>query len=165
MNYKVLFMNKEIRFIKNWLRLVIAALIISGFTAIPVEKELEFLCRVFPTGSAVGNWLDQVYIAIRYTSNIYPFLAYGYDWLAFAHFVLAILFIGPLKDPVKNVWVIEFGIIACLLIIPTAFIAGHFRGIPVWWRIIDCSFGIAGLAPLLICLKKIKQIEPETTNN
>jgi hypothetical protein len=57
--------------------------------------------------------LDEVLIGIRHTSKDYPFLFYGYDWLAFAHFVLAILFIGPLRDPVKNKWVIEFGIIAC----------------------------------------------------
>jgi hypothetical protein len=158
-------MNNEIRSIRNWLRFFIVALFLSGFTAIPVEKELEFLCRLFPTGTSVGNWLDRIYIGFHDTNSTYPFLAYGYDWLAFAHFILAILFIGPLKNPVKNVWVIEFGIIACLLIIPYAFIAGHFRGIPVWWRIIDSSFGVAGLVPLLICLKKIKEIELETTNN
>jgi hypothetical protein len=158
-------MNTEIRIIKKWLRLFIAALIVSGFTAIPVEKELSFLCQIFPIGTSVGNWLDKVYMGFHHTNYNYPFLAYGYDWLAFAHFMIAILFIGALKNPVRNKWVIEFGIIACLLIIPYAFIAGHFRGIPVWWRIIDCSFGIAGLVPLLICLKKIKQIEPETTNN
>jgi hypothetical protein len=157
-------MNYKIRTIRNWLRFFIAALFVSGFTAIPVESELEFLCRVFPVGTSVGNWLDRIYMGFHDTNVNYPFLAYGYDWLAFAHFILAILFIGPLKDPVKNVWVIEFGFIACLLIIPYAFIAGHFRGIPVWWRIIDSSFGVAGLVPLLICLKKIKEIEPETTN-
>jgi hypothetical protein len=42
-------------------------------------------------------------------------------------FVLAILFIGPLRDPVKNKWVIEFGVIACILIIPFAMIAGTFQ--------------------------------------
>jgi hypothetical protein len=43
--------------------------------------------------------------------------------------------------------VIEFGVIACILIIPFAMIAGHFRGMPFWWRLIDCSFGIIGLVP------------------
>jgi len=37
----------------------------------------------------------------------YPFIAYGTDWLAFAHFVIAIAFIGPWRDPVRNVWVVE----------------------------------------------------------
>ncbi len=165
MKYKVLFMNKEIKTIRNWLRFFIVALILSGFTAIPVEKELSFLCRIFPTGTSVGNWLDKVYMGFHHTNNNYPFLAYGYDWLAFAHFSIAILFIGPLKNPIRNKWVIEFGVIACLLIIPCAFVAGHFRGIPVWWQLIDCSFGMIGLVPLTICLKKIKQLESETTNN
>jgi hypothetical protein len=92
-------------------------------------------------------------------------LAYGYDWLAFAHFVLAILFIGPLKDPVRNKWVIEFGMIACVLIIPFAFIAGHFRGIPVGWRLIDCAFGVIGIIPLSICLSKIIMVEKEINKN
>ncbi|MHC4498648.1 MAG: hypothetical protein ACYS21_05980, partial [Planctomycetota bacterium] len=59
----------------------------------------------------------------------------------------------------KNVWVIEFGIIACLLIIPVALIAGQIRGIPFFWRLIDCSFGVIGVIPLIICRRYIKQIE------
>lgn len=144
---------------RGWLILFIVALLISGLSAIPIEAELEFLTRFFPAGSQVGDWLDEAYTGFQHTNSRYPFLGYGYDWLAFAHFVLAILFIGPLKDPVKNKWVIEFGIIACMLIIPFAMIAGHFRGIPFWWRLIDCSFGMIGIIPLAICLKKIKQEE------
>jgi len=75
---------------------------------------------------------------------------------------LAIAFIGPYKDPVKNKWVIEFGAIACFLIIPFALIAGYFRGIPFWWRLIDCSFGIIGLIPLGACHNKIDEIEKLT---
>ena len=86
-------------------------------------------------------------------------MLYGYDWLAFAHFVLAILFIGPYNDPVKNIWVIEFGLIACVLIFPLAFIAGYFRSIPIGWQLIDCSFGVFGFIPLWICYRKIKLFE------
>jgi hypothetical protein len=32
---------------------------------------------------------------------------------------------------------------------------------PYWWRVIDCSFGIIGLFPLMICLKNIKRLEVE----
>ena len=98
---------------------------------------------------------------VQQTGKNYPFLFYVYDWLAFAHFVLAILFIGPIRDPVKNKWVIEFGIIACLLIIPFALIAGEFRGMPFWWRLVDCSFGIFGIIPLSICLRNAKRLEAE----
>ena len=151
--------------IKRWMVFFMIMLFLSGLTAIPLETELEFLSGFFPMGSSIGNWLENVYTGLHETNKNYPFLAYGYDWLAFAHFVLAILFIGPLKDPVRNKWVIQFGMIACVLIIPYAFVAGHYRGIPFWWRLIDCSFGIVGLLPFAICLSKINQLEKITTNN
>src|ERR1044071_4049270 len=116
-------MNKEIKDIKRWIIVFMISLALSGITAIPAETELSLLVSYFPDGST-GKWLERVFIGIRDTNNRYPFLAYGYDWLAFAHIVLAVLFIGPLKDPVKNKWVIEFGIIASILIIPYALIAG-----------------------------------------
>ena len=53
------------------------------------------------------------------------------------------------------------GIIACLLIFPYALTAGYNRNIPLWWRLIDCSFGILGLIPLLVCRKTIIQLEKE----
>ena len=154
-------MNREKHIIRNWLKFFILALFLSGLTAIPVEPELIFLINHFPFEGSIKGWLQEVLLAVHQTGKDYPFLFYGYDWLAFAHFVLAILFIGPFNNPVKNKWVIEFGIIACVLIIPFALVAGYFRGIPFWWRLIDCSFGIMGLVPLGICLKKIRIIEDE----
>lgn len=151
--------NNQIKTIRRWVLFFIVGLFLSGLTAIPIETGLQFLTRSVPIDTMIGEWLDTVYLAIVDTNRNYPFLAYGYDWLAFAHFVLAVLFIGPYKDPVKNKWVIEFGMIACLLVIPFALIAGHLRGIPVWWRFIDCAFGIIGLVPLGICLRKINQLE------
>jgi hypothetical protein len=53
-------------------------------------------------------------------------------------------FVGPLKDPVKNIRVIQFGLIGCLGVIPMAFIASGLRGIPLFWRAIDCMFGVIG---------------------
>lgn len=152
-------MERKTKTIRNWIIFFMISLFLSGVTAIPAETELAFLTRCFPPDTVLGVWLEKVYVGVLDTNNHYPFIAYGYDWLAFAHFVLAILFIGPLRDPVRNKWVIEFGIIACLLIIPFALIAGHFRGIPFGWRLIDCSFGVIGILPLNICLKKIKQLE------
>lgn len=157
-------MNKEKKIIRTWLLFFIVALFISGVTAIPVEKELTYIINHFPFDGSIKGWLQQVLIGLQHTANDYPFLFYGYDWLAFAHFVLAILFIGPLRNPVKNKWIIEFGIIACLLIIPFALTAGHFRGMPFWWRVIDCSFGIIGLIPLVSCLKHIRTLEKEEKN-
>jgi hypothetical protein len=152
-------MNKQIKTIRHWIIFFMISLFFSGLTAIPLERELAFLSRCFSPDTTIGLWIDRVYTSIVSTGQQYPFLFYGYDWLAFAHFVLAILFIGPYRNPVRNKWVIEFGMIACVLIIPFALIAGHFRSIPIGWRLIDCSFGIIGLIPLAICLSKINQIE------
>ena len=96
------------------------------------------------------------------TASDYPFLAYGTDWLAFAHLVLAVVFLGPLRDPIRNKWVLQFGLIACLGVLPLAIIAGPLRGIPPLWRLIDCSFGIFGAIPLLICLRHVRALEKQT---
>lgn len=151
--------KKENKSIRSWLLFFMIALVISGITAIPVEKELSVLTRFFSSSSIIGEWLETIYRGVRETTSKHPFLLYGYDWLGFAHFVIALVFIGPYNNPVKNKWVVEFGIYACLLIIPFALIAGSFRDIPFWWRLIDCSFGILGLIPLGICYKKINRLE------
>jgi hypothetical protein len=157
-------MSNPKKIIKTWLKIFIVSLFISGLTAMPVERELTYIIDHFPFDGSIKGWLQQVLIGIQHTAKDYPFLFYGYDWLAFAHFVLAILFIGPLRNPVKNKWVIEFGIVACILIIPFALIAGSFRGMPFWWRLIDCSFGVIGLIPLIICLNNIRKLETEEKN-
>jgi len=139
---------------------MIVGLFLSGITAFPIETELAWLVnnsRVFPDGVAI--WLQTVYAAVKNTNNAYPYLSYGTDWLAFAHVMLAVLFVGPLRDPVKNIWVIEFGMIACAAIVPLAFIAGGIRGIPIFWRLIDCSFGLVGIIPLYVCYRNIKSLQ------
>jgi len=158
-------MKNKLKQTRHWIIFFMIVLFLSGLTAIPLERELNFLSRCFSPANVIGAWVEKVRLGIVHTNKQYPFLAYGYDWLAFAHFVLAILFIGPLKDPVRNKWVLEFGMIACVLIIPFAFIAGHFRDIPIGWRLIDCAFGIIGLIPLSICLSKIALIEKEVNKH
>ncbi|MEO8766162.1 MAG: hypothetical protein ABI416_17805 [Ginsengibacter sp.] len=144
--------------VRKLLASFIIILFLSGLTAIPVDTELSLLLKVVPPGNALFQWLQRVLQAYRQAAVIYPFLLYGCDWLAFAHFILAILFIGPYRDPVQNIWVIGFGLISCVLVIPVAAIAGHFRNIPIGWRLIDCSFGIFGFVPLWICYRKIKSL-------
>jgi DMSO/TMAO reductase YedYZ heme-binding membrane subunit len=158
-------MENDKRIIKRWLYFFMAGLFVSGLTAMPVQAEINFLYKWTGDIACIQPWMLKLKRGIHTTAVNYPFLFYGYDWLAFAHFVLAVLFIGPLKDPVRNRWVIEFGMIACLLIIPFALTAGYFRSIPFWWRVVDCSFGITGLVPLGICLKKIKRLEISETKN
>jgi hypothetical protein len=153
------------RQVKRWIWFFMIVLALSGLTAIPVVSGINFLNKMTEDIRFMQPWIERVQVGITDTSNNYPFLFYGYDWLAFAHFVLAILFIGPLRNPVRNRWVIEFGLIACVLIVPFALIAGHFRGIPMWWRLIDCSFGIIGILPLSICLRKINWLETYEEKN
>ena len=66
---------------------------------------------------------------------------------------------GVLRDPVRNRWLFDFGLIACVLVIPYAFVFGGLRGIPVWWRLIDCSFGVFGFLPLWFCRKWARELE------
>lgn len=150
--------NKNLRLIRLLLLAFMIVLFLSGLTAIPIDTELSFLLSIVPSDTQLSFWLQKVLTAYQNEKNETPFLLYGYDWLAFAHFILAILFIGPYRDPVKNIWVIEFGLIACVLILPFAFIAGHLREIPMGWRLIDCSFGIFGFVFLWICYSKTKQL-------
>lgn len=158
-------MKKDIQVIRRWIIFFMITLFLSGLTAMPAEGELKWVTGFISDETIIGEWIHKVYTGVAATNKQYPFIAYGYDWLAFAHFILALLFIGPLKDPVRNKWIIEFGMIACVLIIPFACIAGHYRGIPVWWRLVDCSFGIIGLIPLGICNSRIINIETQVNNN
>ncbi len=135
------------------------ALALSGITAFPLETELHWLLQFSNYMPAtLAAFINKVYEALRDTNLRYPMLAYGYDWLAFAHLVIALFFIGPLRDPIKNIWVIEWGMLACVAIIPLAFIAGAVRGIPFYWKCIDCSFGVIGIIPLYLLRKWIKQL-------
>lgn len=136
----------------------IVALVFSGATAIPLETELRFLTQWTGGEPETAHWFLKVRDALVETNAKYPFVAYGTDWLAFAHFVIAIAFIGPLRDPVKNVWVVEFGMIACALVVPFALVMGSVRGIPFGWRLIDCSFGVLGIIPLWFCRQQIKHL-------
>ncbi len=141
----------------------IVALVLSGVTAFPVESELRWLLQHSTLVPAFSKtWLQNVYDALVITNSKYPMLAYGFDWLAFAHIVIAMAFIGPLKDPHKNRWIIDWAMLACIAIFPLAFIAGPIRHIPLFHILIDCSFGAIGIIPLWICRRWINQLERNT---
>ena len=145
-------LQQRIRFL---LLFFIFALSAAGITANPLRWELALLnqwlginsslSEIFPS---LANWISRVDHSVQNGYGGYPLLAYGTDWLAFAHIVIAVAFIGPLRDPIKNIWVIEFGIIACILIIPWALVFGVVREIPLFWTLIDMSFGVLGMIPL-----------------
>src|SRR5687768_9362513 len=145
--------------VRRLLLLFMILLFLSGVTAIPLAAELRWLLRVAPEGSRLYFFLQYVYDGLQSVQHEFPFLLYGFDWLAFAHLVIALFFIGAYRDPARNIWVIECGMIACVLVLPFAFIAGTFREIPFWWQVIDCSFGVFGFVLLCICHRRIRRIK------
>ena len=105
------------------------------------------------------QWWDKVYLAISETGAKYPLVLYGYDWLGFAHFLIALAFIGPLRDPVKNQWVVEWGMIASALSIVMALVAERFRDIPFFWSLIDMAIGAVAFAILWLCNRWINALK------
>jgi hypothetical protein len=160
---------RHLRACRLWIGVVMTGLILSGVTAFPLETELRFFLgllqsaplRPFAEGIHLLQWIARVYEALSQTNRSYPFLAYGTDWLAFAHLVLAVVFVGPYRDPVRNKWVVTFGLIACAGVFPLALVAGAMRGLPLGWRLVDCSFGLFGGIPLLLCRRHILAMEGE----
>lgn len=138
---------------------IIIGLLLSGITAFPITAEVRWLDNWFQSKNMNGifiDWIHFVSIGLEETNQTFPFLFYGTDWLAFAHIVIALVFAGCLKDPVRNKWVIDWGLIACILVIPLARIAGPIRQIPFFHRIIDCSFGVIAFIVLFYCRSLIR---------
>src|SRR5579862_7611620 len=79
--------------------LFLLGLLASGTTAIPIRAECELGSRVLGSDyegrglvpGFVASWLTTVSRGVHAQA---PFLAYGTDWLAFAHFAIAIAFLG-----------------------------------------------------------------------
>ncbi|MFK0257211.1 hypothetical protein [Streptomyces sp. NPDC090445] len=142
------------RRIRAWLILFIVCLVLSGLTAFPLVTELRW------ANSLVSHaWLARVGEGLDHADAQYPFLLYGNDWLAFAHLVIAVFFYGVLRDPVRNIWIIEAGMIACAGVIPLALICGPIRDIPFGWSLIDMSFGVFGVIPLIALRRLVKRLE------
>ncbi|WP_432831293.1 hypothetical protein [Dactylosporangium sp. CA-092794] len=53
---------------------------------------------------------------------------------------------------------IQWGMIACVGVVPLALFAGPVRGIPGWWSVIDISFGVFGIIPLPVVYRLIKRL-------
>ncbi|MFC7966281.1 hypothetical protein [Streptomyces cinereoruber] len=157
--------------IRTWLALFVVCLVLSGLTAFPLVTELRLLDSALtgwaaPVADALpglAEWIHRVRGGLEDADRDAPYLLYGNDWLAFAHLVIAVAFYGVWRDPVRNVWVVEFGMIACVGIVPLALICGPIRDIPFWWSVVDMSFGVFGILPLLLVRRLIKRLEAATT--
>lgn len=142
----------------------VLGVVASGATAFPLVHEVGVLASWIgadpsSTAGSLQWWIGRVHEALLTTSRDYPFLAYGTDWLGFGHLVIALFFVGAWRDPVRHVWILHAGLIACAGVIPLALICGAIRGIPLYWRLIDCSFGVFGAVPLLLACRWTRALE------
>lgn len=148
------------RRIRGWTIAFIAALWISGLTAVPLEWGTRRLAGITAGwGDPWAGWSARVAGEVADIAVHHPLLFYGTDRLAFAHIVIGLAFIGPLRDPVRNRWVIEWALWACALVVLVAFAWAPVRGIPFFWRCVDASFGILGAIPLWLVLRDIRALE------
>lgn len=152
--------------IRAWLAFFIVGLVLSGLTAIPLVWEVDRIGDVLgvdrdaPPDQYAGlrHWIARVGQGLRETEAKHPFIAYGTDWLAFAHVMIAVAFVGPWFAPARNRWVIDWGLVACAAVIPWALVFGALRGIPLPWRLLDCSFGVLGAIPLLLVRRDVRRL-------
>ena len=154
--------------IRLYIVFFMCALAMSGLTAIPLQWELKLLMPLVERGSQFGmifpslsDWIERINDGVQNGYGQHPFLAYGTDWLAFGHVAIAIAFLGVLQDPRRNIWVVNFGLIACLLVVPWTLIFGAIREIPFFWQLIDMSFGLFGLIPLWLARQDIMMLSWE----
>ena len=153
--------------VRRWTVFFMVGLAISGATALPIPTQLRLAVRVLGEDLRAGGlipghmaaWLQTLRDGIRATETQAPFMFYGTDWLAFGHFAIAIAFVGALRDPLRNRWLFQFGMIVCALVPLWAIAFGPIRGIPPWWRVIDASFGVVGFLPMWLCDRWISGLE------
>lgn len=145
----------DLRNVRLLLGFFTVALIASGLSAVPLQWEVGLLNQWLGSGSfiqhywpSMAGWIALVNSGVQHSYGQYPFLAYGTDWLAFGHVAIALSFLGAFRDPVRNIWIIEFGMLACAMVIPWALVFGWLRSIPPFWTLVDMSFGILGIVPL-----------------
>ncbi|MFZ9847455.1 MAG: hypothetical protein ACO3EE_04825 [Flavobacteriales bacterium] len=151
-DFSLFAIEKMERQIKKYVWIFIVGLVLSGLSAIPLVWGVDFAVDILDEiefHGQVFTFMKQVQNGLTFNEEHFPFMAYGTDWLAFAHFMFALLFVGLLFDAERNRFILRFGMVACVLIIPTAVFFGHAREIPWLWRMIDCSFGVVGFAVLL----------------
>lgn len=152
----------------RWMLGIVAfGLLVSGMTVWPAISELRIVVRLVwgnaePTGVLHGFLLRAIEGLESAEAN-YPFLLYAHDWLAFAHIVLAILFAGAIRDPVRNKWIVQCGLIMCALVPVLAGVCIPIRGLPLAWFWIDFAFAPAAALPLWIALRDIMRMDSQAS--
>ncbi len=95
----------------------IGGLVLSGLTAFPLLAEMRFVVRLLglsDASSSVGftgfsYWILTVRFGLEDMYSHYPWIAYGTDWLAFGHIIIALFFVGPVLRPLESRSVLYVG--------------------------------------------------------
>jgi len=150
---------------KLMLAIVVFGLIVSAVTIWPAIPELKMAVSIAwgdaePTGT-LHKFVLQAIDGLEAMEADYPFMLYAHDWLAFALIMLAILFAGAIKDPVRNIWIVQCGLIMCALVPIIPVICIPIRNLPWIWFWMDFAFAPAAALPLWIALRDIKRAEAE----
>ncbi len=148
------------------LAIVVLGLVLSGATIWPMEWELSTLIALLwgdapATQGSVHAFLVRVLDSWRTVEQDSPFLLYGFDWLAFAHIMLAVLFAMTMRDPVRNIMVLRFGLVCCACVLVLAAVFIPLRGIPYAWMLVDMAFAPACALPLWLGLRDLQRLESQ----
>lgn len=159
-------LNKEQLTRARWmLGFVAFGLFVSGVTVWPALTELKMAVAIAWGGVEPAGVLHTFVLraidGLAYVQSQYPFMLYAHDWLVFAHIVLAILFAGAIRDPVRNIWIVQCGLIMCVLVPVFAGVFVPLRGLPLRWFWFDFAFVPAAGLPLWIALRDIRRAEAE----
>ncbi len=153
------------RRIKIAIVITIIGLLLNGISAVPLRTELNILLsNPDSLPKFLRDWWQYVDQGLNETSDKYNFMRYGFDWLAFAHLLIAIAFIGPLRDPIKNQWVVQWGMIASGLSVVVALVWERMRAVPFWWSLIDAGIALIAYLILWQCNKWINQLKTSKAN-
>lgn len=151
--------------IKAAIIITIIGLLLNGLSSIPLRTELNILLSNSDSlPQFLRDWWTYVNQGVLETSSKYNFMRYGFDWLGFAHLIIAIAFIGPLRDPVKNQWVVQWGMIASGLGILMAFGWERLRDIPIWWSFVDAGISYLAFVILWLCNRWITKLKLVTAH-
>jgi len=105
--------------------LFIAGLVLSGLTALPLERELSLLIAGGGSGHAHRlRWPDLGFLArarlpwcARRRASVFPFFFYGTDGSRSAHFAIAVALGSVARSGSQRVGC-DFGLIACGSLVP-----------------------------------------------
>lgn len=140
------------------LAIAIVCLILGSLATLAAPHTISVVLSILsrmeiatPDTSHSFRWLQHIQLQLGRDSDLHPMLHFCADLFAFVQLVFALALIGPLRNPIRNQWVIQFGILACCGLIPVALILGPWHGLPMAWRLVSCGAALCGIVTLMLC--------------